>query len=501
MSIKNIVIVGGGTAGWMVAAAFSKFASTGLANITLVESKDIGIVGVGEATIPPFQGFNKLIGVDEADMMAAVGGTFKLGIQFVNWGNQGESYFHPFGNYGYEIEGVAFHQVWHKYRRNGDPRPLYAFNVETMAAQYGKFAKSNPNARADLPPVNYAYHIDAVKYGQYLRDFSKARGVKRIEGLIEETTLNPESGFVESVTLKDGQVIEGDFFIDCSGFRGLLIEQALKTGYEDWTHWLPCDRAWAVQSEQPDQPLPYTRATAHSAGWQWRVPLQHRLGNGHVFSSNFMSEDEALDVLMNNLDGKPSVEPRLLKFVTGHRKKFWNKNVVSIGLASGFMEPLESTSIHLIHSAINKLMLIFSLEGVQPDQEKIFNRLALKEFHRIRDFLILHYNATERDDSEFWNYVRTMDVPETLTEKIELFRLNGQFFREEDELFTATSWAAVMLGQGIQPRTYSPLVDALDQESLYKEVGEMEKSIKYIVYHMPSHLEFLQKYCPAQQAA
>ena len=501
MSIKNIVIVGGGTAGWMTAAAFSQFSQKGLANVTVVESKDIGIVGVGEATIPPFLGFNKLIGVDEAEMMAAVGGTFKLGIQFVNWAKQGDSYFHPFGNYGYEIEGVPFYQIWHRFRRKGDPRPLYLFNVETLASQYGKFAKTNPNARADLPPVNYAYHIDAVKYGQYLRKFSEARGVKRIEGLIESSSLNPETGFVESVTLKDGQVIEGDFFVDCSGFRGLLIEQALKTGYEDWTHWLPCDRAWAVQSEQPGDPLPYTRSTAHSAGWQWRVPLQHRLGNGHVFCSKYMSDDEALDILLNNLDGEPMTEPRLLRFVTGHRKKFWNKNVVAIGLSSGFMEPLESTSIHLIHTAINKLMLIFSLDEVTTEQADIFNRLAIKEFRKIRDFLILHYNATTRDDSEFWNYCRTMDVPESLTEKIELFKLNGSIFREEDELFTATSWVAVMLGQGIQPGSYSPLAETLDEEKLIKEIGEMEKSIKYVVYYMPKHAEFLQKYCPAKETA
>jgi tryptophan halogenase len=485
----------------MAAAVFSRFAKAGLTNVILVESEDIGIVGVGEATIPPFQNFNRLLGVDEADMLAAVGGTFKLGIQFVNWAKQGDSYFHPFGDYGYEFDGVAFHQIWHKFRKHHDPRPLYLFNVETMAAQFGKFAITKPDARGDLPPVNYAYHIDAVKYGQYLRAFSEANGVKRIEGLIEDSTLNAETGFVESVTLKDGQVVEGDFFIDCSGFRGLLIEQALKTGYEDWTHWLPCDRAWAVQSEQPGPPLPYTKATAHSAGWQWRVPLQHRLGNGHVFSSKYMSDDEALDILLNNLDGEPTIEPRLLRFVTGHRKKFWNKNVVAIGLASGFMEPLESTSIHLIHSSLSKLMHIFSLDGVQPEQEKYFNRLAIKEFSRIRDFLILHYNATSRDDSEFWNYCRTMDVPETLTEKIELFKWNGQFFREEDELFTVTSWAAVMLGQGIQPGSYSPLVDALDLKKLVEEVGEMEKSIKYVVHHMPSHAEFLQKYCPAAAPA
>ncbi|MEM9334693.1 MAG: tryptophan halogenase family protein [Pseudomonadota bacterium] len=497
MSIKNIVIVGGGTAGWMTAAAFSKIANNGLAKVTLIESEDIGIVGVGEATIPPFLGFNKLVGIKDSDMLSAVGGTFKLGIQFVNWGQQGESYFHPFGNYGYEIEGIAFHQIWHKMRQQKDPRPLFAFNIETLAAQYGKFAITNPEARQDLPPVNYAYHIDAVKYGQFLRSFSMQKGVKRIEGLIEETTLNPESGFVESVTLKDGTTVEGDFFVDCSGFRGLLIEQALKTGYTDWTHWLPCDRAWAVQSEQPGEPLPYTRATAHSAGWQWRVPLQHRLGNGHVFSSNYVSDDAALDTLMNNLDGEPTVEPRMLRFVTGHRKKFWNKNVVAIGLSSGFMEPLESTSIHLIHSAINKLMLLFSLDGVQVEQEEVFNRLSLKEFEKIRDFLILHYNATLRDDSDFWNYCRTMSVPDSLTEKVELFRMNGQFFREDDELFTVTSWAAVMLGQGIKPKTYSPLVDALEPGALAREVSEMENSIKFVVQHMPTHKQFLDRYCPS----
>ena len=497
MSIQNIVIVGGGTAGWMAASAFSCFANKGLAKVTLVESEDVGIVGVGEATIPPILGFNKLIGVDEAEMLAAVGGTFKLGIQFVNWGKQGDSYFHPFGTYGYEIDGVPFHQVWHKFRQAGDRRPLYLFNIETMAAQYGKFARTNNEARPDLPPVNYAYHIDAVKYGQFLRKFSEARGVKRIEGLVESSKLNSGTGFVESIQLKDSQTIEADFFIDCSGFRGLLIEQALKTGYEDWTHWLPCDRAWAVQSEQPDEPLPYTRSTAHSAGWQWRVPLQDRLGNGHVFSCKYMSDEDALKILMDNLDGEPTIEPRLLRFVTGHRKKFWNKNVVAIGLSSGFMEPLESTSIHLIYTAINKLMLIFSLKGVEPVQEEVFNRLALKEFRKIRDFLILHYNASSRDDSEFWNYCRTMDVPDSLTEKVELFRHNGQFFREEDELFDVTSWAAVMLGQGVAPQSYSPLVDAIDQDRLIKEVAEMEKSIKFVVGHMPSHQAYLKSYCPS----
>lgn len=500
MAIKTIVIVGGGTAGWMSAAAFAKFAQTKEARVVLVESEDIGTVGVGEATIPPFVQFNEMLGIKEAEMLSHVGGTFKLGIQFVNWGKQQDSYFHPFGDYGYQIDGVAFHHIWMKYRRSGDPRPLFLFNAETIAAQYRKFGRSEDSGRDDLPPINYAYHLDAGRYAAFLRQFSEARGVERIEGMVDEVSLNNETGYVESLLLKDGETIDGDFFIDCTGFRGLLIEQALKTGYEDWTHWLPCDRAWAVPCEQPEEPLPYTRATAHSAGWQWRVPLQHRLGNGHVFCSSFMDEQEAQDILMNNLDGKPLADPKQLRFVTGHRKKFWNKNVVAIGLASGFMEPLESTSIHLISTGVAKLLATFSLRGVTEVQQNTYNRLTLKEYSRIRDFLILHYNATQRDDSDFWNHCRTMSIPDTLQEKIDLFRWNGQIFREEDELFTSTSWAAVMLGQGIAPDGYNPLADVLDQESLRKEVSEIEKSIKYLVYHMPSHGAYLQQYCPAVAA-
>lgn len=499
MAIKTIVVVGGGTAGWMSAAAFAKFAQNKEARVILVESEDIGTVGVGEATIPPFVQFNEMLGINEAEMLSHVGGTFKLGIQFVNWGKQEDSYFHPFGDYGYQIDGVAFHHIWMKYRKSGDPRPLFLFNAETIAAQYRKFGRTEDSGRDDLPPINYAYHLDAGKYAQFLRQFSEVRGVERIEGMVDTVSVNNETGDVESLLLKDGQTIEGDFFIDCTGFRGLLIEQALKTGYEDWTRWLPCDRAWAVPCEQTEDPLPYTRATAHSAGWQWRVPLQHRLGNGHVFCSSFMDDQEAQDILMNNLDGKPLADPKLLRFVTGHRKKFWNKNVVAIGLASGFMEPLESTSIHLISTGVAKLLATFSLRGVSEVQRNTYNRLTLKEYCRIRDFLILHYNATKRDDSDFWNHCRTMEIPDTLKEKIDLFKWNGQIFREEDELFTSTSWSAVMLGQGIAPDGYNPLADVLDQASLRKEVSEIEKSIKYLVYHMPSHGDYLRKYCPVAQ--
>lgn len=494
--IKNIIIVGGGTAGWMAAAAFSH-ATGDRAKITLIESEQIGTVGVGEATIPPFVNFNQLLGIDEATLMANVDASFKLGIQFVNWGKQGDSYFHPFGDYGYSMEGNEFHNVWLKSRMKGDKRPLHAFSPETMAAMHRRFAKTPKGQRGDLPPINYAYHLNATQYAKFLRKYSEGRGVHRIEGLVEQVKLKSENGFVESVTLKSGEVIDGEFFIDCTGFRGLLIEGALKTGFEDWTHWLPCDRAVAVACTQDGEPLPYTRATAHSAGWQWRVPLQNRLGNGHVYCSKYMSDEEAHKILLDNLDGDPIGDPKFLKFVTGQRKKSWNKNVVALGLAAGFMEPLESTSIHMISTGITKLMATFSLDGVSPIQENLYNRLAKKEATRIRDFLILHYKATERDDSEFWNYCRTMDIPDTLQEKLDLFKWNGQFFREEDELFIATSWAAVMMGQGIMPQAYNPTVDALDEAETAREMNEIEKSIQYLVGNMPTHGQFINQYCPS----
>ncbi len=501
MAIERIVIVGGGTAGWMAAAALSRVAQGNAVTITLIESEMIGTVGVGEATIPPFVEFNQLLGIDERELMAEAQASFKLGIQFVNWGKIGDSYIHPFGAYGYQMGGVAFHQVWHRFRQAGDNRPIQVFNLETMAAYFGKFLRTEDyNKRDDLPPINYAYHIDATRYAKFLRGYAEKRGVVRREGRVADATLDGESGFVASVTMEDAEVIPGDLFIDCSGFRGLLIEQALHTGYEDWRHLLPCDRAVALPCEREDGsgPLPYTRATAHRAGWQWQVPLQTRNGNGHVYCSEHMSDDEALDILVKNMAGKPGAEPNFLRFVTGRRKKFWNKNVVAIGLAAGFMEPLESTSIHLIHTAINKLIAVLSLDGITQTQEDSFNRLTAKEYNRIRDFLILHYNATARDDSEFWNYVRTMQVPDTLTEKIELFRANGQIFREEDELFTETSWAAVMMGQGIQMAGHNPVADSMTPATIKGEFDEMEKSIRFLVQNMPLHGDYLAKYCPTR---
>ncbi len=499
MAIDKIVVVGGGTAGWMAAAALSRLRAGRNVAITLVESEQIGTVGVGEATIPPFLDFNRLLGIDEREMLAATQGSFKLGIQFVNWGKIGDSYIHPFGNYGYQMEGVSFHHVWHRLRQEGDKRPIQAFNLETMAAHFGRFARTADYQRDDLPPVNYAYHLDAGRYARFLRNYAETRGVERREGKVVDVTLDSGNGFVTAIMLDDGQTVSGDLFIDCSGFRGVLIEQALKTGYEDWSHFLPCDRAVALPCIREDGsgPLPHTRATAHSAGWQWQVPLQHRNGNGHVYCSSFMPDDDALDILVRNIAGKPGAEPNFLRFVTGRRKKFWNRNVIALGLSAGFMEPLESTSLHLINTGINKLIALLSLDGITQQQEDAFNRLTGKEYERIRDFLILHYNATSRDDSAFWNYCRTMPIPDSLREKTELFRLNGQVFREDDELFTETSWAAVMMGQSVTMQGHNPMADALNGPTTRKEIDAIEQSIRFVVQHMPSHGDYLKTYCPA----
>ncbi len=502
MGINRIVIVGGGTAGWMAGAALSRLKKGSKVDITLVESEAIGTVGVGEATIPPFVGFNQLLEIDERQLMAEVQGTFKLGIQFENWGQKGDSYIHPFGAYGYHMGGISFHQVWHRFKQSGDNRPIQVYNLETMAAYFGKFARTEDYARDDLPPVNYAYHLDAGRYAQFLRKYAERNGVVRQEGRVDDVKLDAESGYVSSIQLESGQVIEGDLFIDCSGFRGLLIEQALETGYEDWTHYLPCNRAVALPCGRDDgsPPPPYTRAIAHSAGWQWQVPLQHRNGNGHVYCSEFMSDDEAHDILVNNIAGKPQADPNFLRFVTGRRKKFWNKNVVALGLSAGFMEPLESTSIHLINTGVDKLLALLSLEGITQAQQDTFNRITEKEYARIRDFLILHYNATQRDDSDFWNHVRTMDVPDTLKQKVEIFKANGQIFREEDELFTESSWTAVMMGQGIRMDNHHAMADTFDLAKTKNELDEMEKSIRWLVQKMPGHDQYLSQYCPAKAA-
>lgn len=498
-NIRRIAIVGGGTAGWMAAAALSKLITPDHCQIRLIESDEISTVGVGEATIPPIQLFNRLLELDENEFVRKTQGTFKLGIQFVNWKRMGHRYLHAFGDVGQDMEAIQFYHYWLKMSQMGKADDLEAYTISGAASARGKFMRPVNAGNSPLSSIAYAFHFDAGLYAKYLREYSEARGLIRIEGKVIDTILNADNGFIEAVQLESGERVEADFFIDCSGFRGLLIEQALKTGYEDWTHWLPCDRAWAVPCESAGDPIPYTRSTAHSAGWQWRIPLQHRIGNGHVFSSQFMDEDQARSILLNNLDGKPLAEPRLLKFVTGKRKKMWNKNCLAIGLASGFMEPLESTSLHLVQSSIARLMSFFPNKNFDQEDIDEFNRQSDFEFEKIRDFLILHYHVTERDDSEFWRYCRNMSIPEALTQKIEQFKRNGRIFRNSTEMFNELSWLEVMHGQGLRPRSYHPLVDRMPLTDIQQRLASIKQVIDKSADYMPSHAQFIAEHCKARK--
>ena len=496
-AIRKIVIVGGGTAGWMAAAALSVLLDRHNLDIVLLESDEIGTVGVGEATIPPLMAFNHMIGIDEDEFLAASKGTFKLGIEFVDWGAPGERYFHPFGPHGQDYRGVHFHQY---YLRESERRALpdiREWSMSGVAAELGKFARPALDSPMPLPQLSYAFHFDAGLYAQFLRRHAEQHGVRRVEGKIVDATLDGANGHVRSVTLADGQVIEGELFVDCSGFRGLLIEEKLGTGYEDWSRWLMCDRAAAVPCALPGPPDPFTRATARSAGWQWRIPLQHRMGNGLVYSSAHMERDAAAQLLLANLEDEPLAEPRHLSFTAGRRRLAWNANVVSLGLSSGFIEPLESTSIHLVQSGIAKLMALFPDRRFDPVERNEYNRQMKDVFEDVRDFIILHYKATRRDDSEFWNYCRTMDVPDSLAAKLELWRSKGRLFREGRELFSTPSWVAVLLGQGIVPDEHEPAADAMDAATLSDVLDRMRLSYRDMAERMPTHAEFIARACPA----
>jgi tryptophan 7-halogenase len=493
--IRNIVVVGGGTAGWMAAAALSRIQGNGISKIILVESDEIGIVGVGEATIPPIKTFNAMLGIDENDFIASTQGSFKLGIEFVGWSRDGEKYLHPFGAYGSDIEGIKFHQLWMKMRKAGMPHPIANFNLSTVAAQHNRFTKPDANRASVLSQLDNAYHFDAELYAKFLRKYAEHRGVTRQEGKITRVDQNAENGFINAVVLESGDVIEGDLFIDCSGFIGLLIEQTLKTGYEDWCHYLPCDRALAVPSERTEPLLPYTRSTAQSAGWQWRIPLQHRTGNGYVYCSDFISEDEASASLLAGLDGKALSDPRPLKFTTGRRKKAWNKNVIALGLASGFMEPLESTSIHLVQAGISKLLALFPDKSFNAHERDEYNRLTAIQWAQIRDFLILHYKLNNRIGQPFWERCAAMDIPESLQRKLDLFGGNGRLFRYEDELFSDASWTAVMMGQGLMPNAYDPLADTVDSAQVAHMLGRMAEVFDKTARQMPMHAEYIAQNC------
>ncbi|WP_296818598.1 tryptophan halogenase family protein [Brevundimonas sp.] len=486
--IQSVLVVGGGTAGWMAAAALKRALGPDR-EVRLVESDEIGIVGVGEATVPAIRQFNALIGLDEAEFMRATQATFKLGIQFVDWGRKGHTYFHPFGAFGLGTDLGGFHQGWLAARAEGLNTPIEAYSLCAQAARKGKMARLEPDPRSPLQAFHSAYHFDASLYARYLRGFCERLGVERIEGKILDADLRPD-GFVAGVRLADQRVLEADLFIDCTGFRGLLIEQKLHAGYEEWSHWLPMDRAIAVPCARVDPITPYTRSTAREAGWQWRIPLQHRTGNGYVFCSRFLSEDEAASDLLGALDGDALAEPRVLRFTTGRRRKFWDRNVVALGLASGFIEPLESTSIHMIQSGVTRLLQHFPDRSFSQTNIDTYNARAVAEAELIRDFVILHYHATQRDDAPLWREVAAMPIPETLRQRVEIFRDRGLLISSSDELFSHTSWCAVMLGQGIQPISHNPLY-ARQGSAGKASLSRVERQVAEVTDRMVSHQEFL----------
>jgi tryptophan halogenase len=494
----NIVIVGGGTAGWMVAAALGRFLETGY-RIRLIESDEIGTVGVGEATIPQLRLYLEALGLDEDAFVRATQATYKLGIEFTGWLTPGHSYMHAFGGIGRDVGLIAFHHYWQRARSLGMAKGLEAYSLNELAARAHRMHRGGPITAKSIPTLPYAFHFDAGLFAAYLRKFAALRGVERIEGRVVDVARHGESGDVTSVTLASGETVAGDFFIDCSGFRGLLIEQALGAGYESWTHWLPCDRALAVPSAPHSDPSPYTRSIAHAAGWQWRIPLQHRTGNGLVYCSSEWSDDQAAATLLGNLDGAALGEPRPLRFVTGRRREAWRHNVLAIGLSSGFLEPLESTSIHLIQAAISRFIKLMPGRVVRDAERREYNRQTDFEIERIRDFLILHYWANRRPEP-FWRACRAMTLPDALLHKIELFRAAGAITREHEELFTEVGWLQVLIGQGIDPDGYHPLADQIGERDLGEYLATLEQLYRREVDHMPGHAAFIAAHGAARAA-
>lgn len=488
IKIQKVVIAGGGTAGWMAAASLSKLLGKTL-DITLIESDEIPTVGVGEATIPTLLTLHELLGINEREFMAEVNGTFKLGISFENWRDLNEDYIHSFGFTGKDCWAAGFQHFWLKGKDLGFAKDFGEYCSELVAAQQNKFAITPKHG------LNYAYHIDAGLYAKFLRKLAEKHGAKRVEGKIVDVSQNNESGYIEKLTLASGKMIEGDLFIDCSGFRGLLIEQTLHTGYDDWSHWLPMNSAVAMQTETVIDPIPYTRSIARDAGWQWRIPLQSRTGNGLVFCDRYMSDDEAVQSLVDNVEGERLNEPRVLKFKTGMRRKHWNKNCIAMGLSSGFIEPLESTSIHLIQRSIIRLMQMFPYDGIREPDINEFNSQMEFEILNIRDFIVLHYHVTDRTDTPFWRFCRSMTVPDSLKHRIELFKQTGRVFQVPTELFGENSWTQVMLGQGLMPEQYHPIVNMMSDQELEKFLAGIDQTVTNLVGQLPSHLDFINHYC------
>jgi len=488
--VRRIVVAGGGTAGWMAAAAIARTMGRTV-EVTLVESEAIGTIGVGESTIPPLVTYNRLLGINEAEFMRATQATFKLGILFDGWRDGTDRYFHSFGTTGKDHWSAGFQHYWLHGLTKGHTRPYDDYCMELVAAMRGKFAH--------LPDegMNYAYQLDSGLYAKFLRAMAEKDGTTRVEGRIAHVELEPATGDIAALRLDGDRRIEGDLFLDCTGFRALLIEGALHAGFDDWTHWLPCDAAIAVQTENVRAPVPYTRAMAHDAGWQWRIPLQHRTGNGIVYCSRYLSKDDAQARLLGNVEGRVLTEPNVLRFVTGARRRQWHRNCVAIGLSGGFMEPLESTSIHLIQRAILRLIRMMPLRGVSPADVAEFNDQQHQDMLQIRDFLILHYKATSRDDSPFWRYVREMPVPDSLQQKIDLFRETARVFRRNEELFAENSWVQVMLGQGIAPQSHHPIAEKLSDDELTRLLRLLRDQVERTVSGLPDHAAYVAQYCGA----
>ena len=500
--IKHIVIVGGGTAGWMAAAGLAKSAGTQQRRITLIESEEIGTVGVGESTIPPIQLFNRLLGIDEDEFVRETNATFKLGIQFLDWRRVGHTYFHNFGLLGADLKtGIQFNHYWLRWLKSGGDPDQLRFSVEAEAARLGKFGRAEQTQGGALPNVNYAFQFDASTYAAYLRRYCERRGVVRKEGKVVNVRQDGESGYIEAVDMADGSTVAGDFFIDCTGFRGLLIEGIYNAGFEDWSHWLMNDRAAAVPAQRMAEPSPYTVARARGAGWQWRIPLQHRTGNGYVFSSEHISDDEAASQLVESLEGTHLADPKVLRFKAGRRKKSWVKNCMALGLSSGFLEPLESTSIHIIQVGVSKFLDYFPHH--RPDQFLIdrFNEEMSFQYETIRDFIIAHYKVTEREDTPYWTYCKNMSIPDSLAEKIELFRTRGEVKPKTSDLFSEVSWLAVLYGQGIVPEGYHPIADSMSEDDLELTLARIRSAIKQRLNQLPSHKDFIASCCAARMPA
>jgi tryptophan halogenase len=483
--INRVVIAGGGTAGWMAAAALSRLVGRQL-EVTLVESEEIGTVGVGEATIPTLLTMNRLLQIPEPDFIKATSGTFKLGIRFENWLYEGHDYIHSFGDTGKGCWAGGFQHFWKKGQQQGLAEEYGAYCTELRAAVENKFGILSEHK------LNYAYHLDATAYGQYLRRLAEANGTQRIEGQIAHVSVSETTGFIDYLQLKDGQQIAGDLFIDCTGFRALLIEDALGTGFDDWSHWLPCNRAWAVQTELTGEPVPYTRAIAHDSGWRWRIPLQHRVGNGLVYCNDYLDDDAARERLLSLVDGTPIIDPRPIRFTTGQRRQYWNKNCIALGLSSGFIEPLESTSIHFIQNGIMWLLLMFPDSAMSQASVDEYNNKLRGEAERIRDFIVLHYFANQRTGEPFWDMCRDLPIPESLRQRMALFKETGRVFKPQDDVFSENSWVQVMMGQGLIPESYHNIVDSMSNEQLQQFLGDIQRDVERTVAALPNHGAFVE---------